>query len=142
MRCSQSVEWAGCILALLSTNDGSMTNEDINSRLMVSASYIKKVTRKLVVNGLITSSYGKNGGFKLARAADHISMYDIFNAIEGNSLFFIPCGLMEKVFPRQLEKVNESKGILSRVFRKAQDRWSEEMKSVSLKQIIEDKVLK
>jgi Rrf2 family protein len=140
MRCSQSVEWAGCVLALLSVNNGSMTNEELNTRLMVSSSYLKKVTRKLVVYGLIVSSYGKNGGFKLAKSADCISMYDIFNAIEGNGLFFIPSGLMEKVFPGQLKKVNESKSILEKVFRKAQDRWSKEMQGVSLRQIIEDKV--
>ena len=55
MRIRKSFEQAICILLLIGTNDGPLKSHELSKKLDVSDSYLKKVTRQLVVAGLITS---------------------------------------------------------------------------------------
>ena len=63
MRIRKSFEQAICILLLIGTNDGPLKSHELSKKLDVSDSYLKKVTRQLVVAGLITSKASKLGGF-------------------------------------------------------------------------------
>jgi Rrf2 family protein len=44
---------------------------------------VQKLVGRLAAAGLIVSSRGTGGGFRLARAADDISLADIVEAVEG-----------------------------------------------------------
>jgi Rrf2 family protein len=51
--------------------------------------YLAKPLKALVRAGILTASSGPNGGFRLARRADDITVLDIVEAVEGTSPPFI-----------------------------------------------------
>jgi len=51
--------------------------------LPVSDHHLAKVLQRLAHAGLVTSMRGPQGGFKLARPAEEITLLEIFEAIEG-----------------------------------------------------------
>ena len=68
---------------LASRNSRRFSNREIASRLKVSSAHLSKVLQRLVKSGLLHSSRGPAGGFRLSRPADETSLLDIFEAIEG-----------------------------------------------------------
>ena len=61
MKIRQSFEQAICILLLIGASDSPIKSHELSQKLGVSDSYLKKVTRQLVVSGLITSKASKLG---------------------------------------------------------------------------------
>jgi Rrf2 family protein len=60
----------------------------------LSPTYLSKILTRLVKAGLIESTPGVNGGYRLARQAEAISFLDVIHAIEGTaSLFHCGAGL-------------------------------------------------
>lgn len=57
--------------------------QEIADRQQISAEYIAQLTRHLVKHGLVDSSMGPGGGYRLGRPPDQISAGDIFRAVEG-----------------------------------------------------------
>lgn len=57
----------------------------------LSPTYLSKILTKLVKAGLIVSTPGVHGGYKLIRNREDVSFLDIINAIEGTALLF-HCG--------------------------------------------------
>jgi Rrf2 family protein len=54
----------------------------------VSGEYLAKLFTKLAKAGLVTATEGVRGGFSLARTADHITVLDVVNAIDGDKPLF------------------------------------------------------
>ena len=96
MRIRKSFEQAICILLLIGTSEGPLKSHELSKMLDVSDSYLKKVTRQLVVAGLITSKASKLGGFILNKKMNDISFLDIFEAIEGKEKFIETTHLVDK----------------------------------------------
>ena len=136
MKYSQAIEWAVCVLALLAAERQMITNEELNRRLQVSSSYLKKITRKLVVGGLIESSYGSKGGFSLARDMKKITLYDLVDAIDGHESFFRPTGLMDALFPTRIKKIKLGESILASAFLDAQNELDNQMKKTTMAHIV------
>ena len=47
--------------------------------------FLPQVMRDLVRAGLVEGAVGRNGGYRLAKASDAISLLDIIEAVEGDS---------------------------------------------------------
>lgn len=77
-------------LALYSENE-TVSIQSIASRQNISDSYLEQLMRKLRSAGLIVSVRGAQGGYKLARPANEISVGDVLRALEG-SLEAVTCG--------------------------------------------------
>lgn len=58
----------------------------------LSPTYLSKILTRLVKAGMIESTPGVNGGYKLARNKADISFLDVIHAIEGTASFF-HCGV-------------------------------------------------
>ncbi|HET6347913.1 MAG TPA: Rrf2 family transcriptional regulator [Candidatus Krumholzibacteria bacterium] len=56
---------------------------DISTHEHIPGPFLGKIFQTLVRAGLLHSSKGPGGGFALAKDADSISLYDIYNAIDG-----------------------------------------------------------
>lgn len=56
----------------------------VAQRQNISESYLEQLVAKLKKAGLVNSIRGAQGGYKLARPADTISVGDILRALEGN----------------------------------------------------------
>jgi Rrf2 family transcriptional regulator, iron-sulfur cluster assembly transcription factor len=57
--------------------------QEIADRQQISAEYLAQLARPLVKHGLVDSSMGPGGGYRLARQPAEISTGDIFRAVEG-----------------------------------------------------------
>lgn len=87
MRVGEGVEWAAHVCVLLHWLEGEGSTPVPGARLAgafgLPAAYLGKQLQALTKAGITISVPGKNGGFKLARPADTITMMDVVAAIEG-----------------------------------------------------------
>ncbi|MDN6639215.1 MAG: Rrf2 family transcriptional regulator [Tetragenococcus sp.] len=113
MKMKRSLEEAVCILLILAKEEGdnSVKSYRISERLGVSDSYLKKILRKLVLGGVVTSSSSKGGGFRLAKPIDNIFMIDVYYAIEGKNSCVQLRNLAEHIFSSS----NESKKVADNI---------------------------
>lgn len=77
-------------LALYSKEE-AVSIQSISARQNISDSYLEQLVRKLKKEGLVVSVRGAQGGYKLARPADEISVGDVLRALEG-SIEAVSCG--------------------------------------------------
>lgn len=136
MKIRQSFEQAICILLLIGANEGSIKNNQLSEILGVSDSYLKKVTRQLVVAGLITSKASKIGGFVLKKDLENISFLDIFEAIEGKEKFIETTHLVDKVFDSTL-RVKETEDVIINYLNSAENQYKAKLKEITLAHIID-----
>lgn len=62
--------------------------QQLAERQSVSPTYLSKILTKLVKAGMIESTTGVNGGYRLKRDWENISFLDIIHAIEGSASLF------------------------------------------------------
>ncbi|HOP64544.1 MAG TPA: Rrf2 family transcriptional regulator [Spirochaetota bacterium] len=60
------------------------TARTLATRLNASEAHLAKVFQRLVKTDLVISHRGPNGGFRLKREPEEITLLEIFTAIEGN----------------------------------------------------------
>ena len=90
MQISKGVEWACHAAALMSAlpEDKTLTADALARYHGVPAAYMAKQLQALSKAGIINSSRGKRGGYRLAKAPADISLWDITAAIEGTKPAF------------------------------------------------------
>jgi Rrf2 family cysteine metabolism transcriptional repressor len=89
VKISVKVDYACRVMAELARLDGSGTLAQIDHLARaeaVPANFLAQILGRLRTHGLITSRRGNLGGYKLSRAPDEISLYDIMVAVEGDCL--------------------------------------------------------
>lgn len=136
MKIRKSFEQAVCIMLILATGNKSYKSSDLSKILDVSDSYLKKITRQLVVAGLISSKASKLGGFTLNRPTSNITFLDIFNAIEGTDRFAEANHLVEKVFHSNLP-INNVESYILEFLNTAEDNYRSKLAEINLKDIID-----
>lgn len=62
--------------------------KELSKALEVSESYLSKIMSKLRQDGIVRAVPGVNGGYELARPADHITFLDVIQVIEGRQQMF------------------------------------------------------
>ena len=63
---------------------GSITLANISQRQYISLSYLEQLFARLRRNGLVSSTRGPGGGYRLSRSADQISIAEIVMAVDEN----------------------------------------------------------
>lgn len=136
---TKGLEQAVCIMTLLATQDKKfpITSHIINRRLKgASPSYIKKIMRKLVVNGLVTSVSGSNGGFSLARDPENIHLLEVVEALEGPIVTYPNTGMINQVFSDLGPTANHGEIVLTEVFRQADNQYKNYLRQQTVAQLI------
>lgn len=73
------------MLDLAQHNDGSpVALSDVAERVRESQKYLESTVSQLSQNGLIISSRGKSGGYRLSRSPEEYSVAEIITAAEGS----------------------------------------------------------
>lgn len=62
--------------------DGPITLADISQRQGISLSYLEQLFSKLRKQGLVDSTRGPGGGYRLSRSADQIAVADVITAVD------------------------------------------------------------
>jgi Rrf2 family protein len=87
MKFNQSTAYAIAAMAyIVNTPDGqAVSNAAVCNACKMPRRYVTQLMRMLVVAGLLESSRGVAGGYKLTKPADEITLLEIVEAIDGPS---------------------------------------------------------
>ncbi|MDR6866053.1 Rrf2 family protein [Microbacterium resistens] len=90
MQVSQGVEWALHICGLLARAPAgkALPRRTIAEFYALPEAYLAKALQRLVAAGVLRSSGGPRGGYRLARPAEQISALSVYEAIEGSAPAF------------------------------------------------------
>lgn len=90
LRVSKLTDYATVLMAALADGPDELASaSDLAERARFELPTVSKLLKQLASAGLIESRRGVNGGYRLARPANEISVLDIVTAIEG------PIGMTE-----------------------------------------------
>ncbi|MGS1093467.1 iron-responsive transcriptional regulator RirA [Aquamicrobium terrae] len=85
MRLTRQTNYAIRILMYCATNEGQLSRiPEIASAYTVSELFLFKILQPLVENGLVETVRGRNGGVRLGKPADEISLFDVVRVTEDN----------------------------------------------------------
>jgi len=68
----------------LARSSGFVSAKQIAQERNLPAAFVKKLLQKLCRAGLVKASVGKQGGYRLARAPEKISIRELLQALEGD----------------------------------------------------------
>jgi len=85
-------------LALIAASDEMLNASQIADRLKLSKNHISKVLQLLAKFKIITAMRGPSGGFKLLRDPESVSVFEIFEIIDGK-IEVAHCGHVEETCP-------------------------------------------
>jgi len=109
---------------------GAITLSDISERQGISLSYLEQLFSRLRKQGLVSSSRGPGGGYRLSRAASEITVLDVISAVD------------EKVDSTQCEgKANchDGEACLSHeLWQSLSDQISNYLSGITLAQVVQD----
>ncbi|QHA89423.1 RrF2 family transcriptional regulator [Serratia rhizosphaerae] len=84
-----SVEYGiHCLLWLVDNPQRALSSRELAELQGISPSFLAKIFPRLEKAGIVTSSEGVRGGYRLARPADEITFLDMIDAIEGHKPLF------------------------------------------------------
>ena len=134
MKISKGVEWAAhaCAALALLPPDSALPGEALAEFLGVPSPYLAKQLQALSRAGIVTAQRGVAGGYRLARPAGSVSLWDITAAVEGAAPLFRctevrkngPCGASPAECPGPCE--------IAATFLSAEKAYREALKSVHL----------
>lgn len=85
MRLTRQTNYAMRILMYCAVNDEQLSRiPEIASAYSVSELFLFKILQPLVQNGLVETVRGRNGGVRLARPAEQITLFDVVRVTEEN----------------------------------------------------------
>jgi FeS assembly SUF system regulator len=90
LRISKLTDYATAVMSCLAeAGDGVQSAQVLAERAHLELPTVSKLLKRLAQAGLVSSSRGINGGYRLARRPERISIADIVTAMEG------PIGMTE-----------------------------------------------
>lgn len=137
MQISKGVEWACHAAALMSAlPEGKALKADALARYHgVPAAYMAKQLQALSKAGIVRSSRGKKGGYKLAKPPMDINLWDITAAIEGSQPAF-RCAEIRQNGPCPARKEScKTPCAIAASFMAAETAFRSSLKAVSLMEI-------
>ncbi|MDP1633918.1 MAG: Rrf2 family transcriptional regulator [Gallionellaceae bacterium] len=72
------------LMYLAMRRDEPVTIKEVSERFAISKNHLVKISHRLTLTGLVESSKGRNGGIRLARAPESISVEQALRATEDN----------------------------------------------------------
>ena len=109
---------------------GAITLSDISDRQGISLSYLEQLFARLRKQGLVSSSRGPGGGYRLSRSGDEITVLDVISAVD------------EKVDSTQCEgksNCHDGEACLSHeLWQSLSDQISKYLSGISLAQVVQE----
>lgn len=87
MQLNITTDYAVRIMLYLSMREGEslITSSELAEQLVVPRSFLYKIGNKLSEAGLIVVKPGVNGGYRLARSAETMTLFDVIRVMEQSS---------------------------------------------------------
>ena len=144
MRMGQGVEWAlhCCHLLAEIAPTTSLSSAQLAEFFDLPAAYLSKHLQALSRAGVITSMPGPQGGYRLARPAEQITLLEVVTAIEGPAPAF-RCTEIRQRGPAALPPgAYRHPCAIASVFARAEDAWRRELQQVTIGDLVKTAGLK
>ena len=89
LRVSKLTDYATVVMTCLAAGDDMMSAQALAERARLELPTVSKLLKQLAQAGLVASTRGINGGYRLSRPPERITIADIVTAMEG------PIGMTE-----------------------------------------------
>jgi Rrf2 family protein len=139
MKMSEGVEWtahACALLAALPPGIGLPANALAEFHDLAPA-YMAKHMQALARAGVVESVRGAGGGYRLAKKPQDVTLWDVYEAIEGEEPAF-RCSEIRQQGPCTGLSDYRKPCEINAIFGRAEAAWRSELKSVSLADIVAD----
>ena len=117
-------------IALESKRDGLASGKDIASSQGINEPYLEQIMSNLKSAGFVKTVRGRNGGYKLAKKAEEISLLNIIEAIEG-----------ELNLSEGDEQLSRESKAAERIWQKMSNKIKIEARSLTLFRIINEELI-
>jgi len=132
---TREADYAIRLVAYLGKKKELSHTAEVAKKLDIPKPFLVRIVNKLVLNNLLISQKGRNGGIKLKKSAEKISIYDILVAMEAYRSMNL-CILNPQIC--SLNPICK----ISPALRKIEEEFAERLKAVSIRQLFfEDKDL-
>jgi Rrf2 family protein len=138
MRMGRGVEWAVhcCHLLAEIPPAASLNSARLAEFFDLPAAYLSKHLQALARGGVITSTPGPQGGYRLARPAEQISLLDVVMAVEGPAPAF-RCTEIRQRGPAALRPgAYRQPCAIAGAFARAEDAWRRELQGVTIADLV------
>ncbi len=142
MRLGDGVEWAVhcCTVLALLPNDAALPASRLAEFHGVPGAYLAKHLQALARAGIVTSTQGPRGGYRLARRPADITLLDIVDAIEGTEPAFRCSEIRRRgpaAVPVRSGAYAQPCGIAAAMWR-ADEAWRDSLRQETLADVIGD----
>ncbi len=111
----RETDYAIQLLQFLDAKKNSFCSlREVSQKSGISFWFLQKIARKLSLAGFIEAEQGVNGGYRLSRSIKKISLYNVFEAMEGKPAI-TPCLRCEKYSCVNFDKKCEVKKIAEKL---------------------------
>lgn len=88
MQVSRELDYGVRAVVVLATHEGeTLSKRRIAEEFKIPVNFLALILPKLVRSGIVESLPGPKGGYRLARQATEVSIYDILMAVDGELAF-------------------------------------------------------
>jgi FeS assembly SUF system regulator len=130
LRVTKLTDYATVVLTVLASEPGAVASAaGLAERAGLEAPTVAKLLKPLAQAGLVEAFRGTNGGYRLARAAEDISLVEIVEAMEG------PLGMTECSIHAGSCGIEQSCGVRAN-WRRINDVVADALRGVSLAQML------
>jgi Rrf2 family protein len=139
MKMNEGVEWgAHCAVLLAFLPDGSsLPAHRLAEYHDVPAPYLAKSLQAMMRAGIVTSTAGRRGGYRLARPASQITMLDIVRAIEGDEPVF-QCTEIRRRGPSAVAaRAYAPRCGIAAAMGRAEDAWRQQLRGTTVEELAE-----
>lgn len=129
MRMNEGVEWAlhCCVLLAALPEGASLSAAKLAEYHGVPAAYLSKQLAALAAAGIVESTTGRHGGYRLARRPSEITMLDVVETIEGSGPLY-HCSEIRQRGPASLDaRMYTAPCTIARAMHRADRAWRSEL---------------
>jgi Rrf2 family protein len=134
MRMGEGVEWAihCCTVLALVPQGMALPGVRLAEFHGVPAPYLAKTLQALTRAGITESAPGRRGGFRLARAADQISLLDVVQAVDGEEPAFTCTEIRRRGPARVPARQYTPRCAIAAAMGRAEDAWRRELAATTI----------
>ncbi|EPE96872.1 RrF2 family transcriptional regulator [Rhizobium grahamii] len=139
MNLKSQVEWAlHCCAILAGLPEGRyLSTKALAEFHGLPKEYLSKALQGLSQAGLVNTTLGPTGGYRLARMPAELTFLDIVEAVEGKSRTFICNDIRANNPCRPAGFCEEGPCAIARIMWEADEAWREKLRSVKLSDLVE-----
>jgi Rrf2 family protein len=122
------------IMTALAIGQEKITSSMLASSINTNPVVVRRILSELQKAGLVSTESGRNGGALLSKPAGHITLYDVYAAVDEGTLFAYNPNDPNKTCSLSCKM----KSVLTPVFQAANSALADKLKKIKLSDLVEE----